>query len=126
MHFAVQQPTRAGVEATAASLLTLPALATGGMSADERSRVVNFALPAAAASSGDFYKFVANAGDALVITSANDDPLLDLSMGLYDSAGNLVASNEDGGTDGRNARIEYVVPAGQGGAYFVAVGAENG
>lgn len=84
--------------------------------------------------SADQYAFEASAGDTVVITTAtpgdgpgepdNDlDPLLE----LYNPEGGLVESNNNDSTgDGRNARIEYIVPADAGGTYRVRVSAVEG
>ncbi|QDU23851.1 RHS repeat domain-containing protein [Urbifossiella limnaea] len=76
----------------------------------------------------DFYQITADARAMLEIETATPgggagafgntfDPI----VRLYDAAGNLVASNDNGGGDGRNAVLRYKVPAGAGGAYYVEV-----
>jgi len=46
MHFAVQQVSRAAAQAAATRLVQLPPETLAGLSAEERSRIVNFAVPA--------------------------------------------------------------------------------
>jgi hypothetical protein len=46
---------------------------------------------------------------------------LDPNVNLYDPFGNLVASDDNSGADGRNASMSYVVPDGASGLYFVEV-----
>src|SRR5262249_42287257 len=73
-------------------------------------------------------RFQASAGDVLTITTTTPgdgtgepvnvlDPVLD----LYDPSGTLVATNDNGAGDGRNALVSYTVPAGAGGTYRVVV-----
>ncbi|MCC6473143.1 MAG: pre-peptidase C-terminal domain-containing protein, partial [Burkholderiales bacterium] len=76
----------------------------------------------------DNYRVAAAEADALVIETATpgDGPGqpandLDVRLELYDPAGALVASNDNGAADGRNARIDYLVPASAGGTYRVSV-----
>ena len=47
--------------------------------------------------------------------------LFDPVIRVYDSAGNLVASNDNGAPDGRNARLTYNVPRGGAGTYYIEV-----
>ena len=47
--------------------------------------------------------------------------LLDPMVRVYNSAGVLVASNDNGAPDGRNAKPSYKVPKGAGGAYYIEV-----
>jgi hypothetical protein len=75
---------------------------------------------------GDFYAFVVQEDDALVITTLTpaDGPFqpvndLDPVIELFDPSGNLVALNDNGGADGRNARIEHT--ADDNGMYRVRV-----
>jgi hypothetical protein len=49
--------------------------------------------------------------------------LLDPMIGLYDANGNLVAANDNGAPDGRNAQLSYKVPKNRGGTYYIAVSA---
>ena len=44
---------------------------------------------------------------------------------MYDSGGNLVASDDNSSSDGRNARLSYHVPGGAGGIYYVAVASSS-
>jgi autotransporter-associated beta strand protein len=46
---------------------------------------------------------------------------LDPRLLIYNSAGVLVASDDNSGADGRNAVVSYVVPAGAGGTYYIQV-----
>jgi hypothetical protein len=48
---------------------------------------------------------------------------LDPIVRLYDQGGNLVASNDNGAADGRNAKLSYKVPKNKGGAYYVEMAA---
>ena len=77
----------------------------------------------------DFYRVHAAAGDNLVITTADtgvSGNLLDPTIELYGSSGELVASDDNGVGDGRNGSIAYTVPAGAGGNYFVRVSGVSG
>jgi hypothetical protein len=76
----------------------------------------------------DYYEISADGNARLRIETAtpgggagafgNDfDPLLR----LYDSAGHLVASDDNGAADGRNAVLSYKVPKNGGGRYYVQV-----
>src|SRR5206468_1434549 len=81
----------------------------------------------------------ANAGDNLNITANafngnefGDNPgefqnLLDVTLNLYDSNGNLVASGDasDEGQTLTFENIQYTVPEGAGGTYYVQVTAEE-
>ena len=68
--------------------------------------------------SDDFYSVSANAGDSLTISTltpaggpgefVNE---LDPAIELYDPAGNLVASDDNGAPDGRNALLTYMAAA---------------
>ena len=91
------------------------------------------AWAARAANRVDFYAVQASDADALVIRTTtpgdqagqpqNDlDPILE----LYDPTGTLVASNNNGAGDGRNAPINYTVPTGGGGRYVVRVAPVTG
>ncbi|HNN82512.1 MAG TPA: tandem-95 repeat protein, partial [Accumulibacter sp.] len=90
---------------------------------------------------GDQYLIAANPGDHLVITTttfggAADDPAdvraplnsLDPRLQLYSPglASVEVASDDNGAFDGRNARIEYLVPDDAGGAYRLRVSSLSG
>ena len=48
---------------------------------------------------------------------------LDPIVRLYNSAGNLVASDDNGASDGLDAKLSYKVPKGQGGTYYIQVDA---
>ena len=81
-----------------------------GMSAQERSQVVNFNVGDAV----DGYSFVVNAGDDLLIQTATPgdgfgepDNAPDLSLVLFDPNGTQVAIDADGAADGRNASIAW-------------------
>ncbi len=79
----------------------------------------------AGAGDTDFYRITADARATLTLESVKPArvgstwvrPLIR----LYDAAGNLVASN----AGDRNGRLQYRVPKGKGGAYFVEVSAPN-
>jgi hypothetical protein len=47
--------------------------------------------------------------------------VFDPYLALYDAEGNLVASNDNGASDGRNAELSYHVPKGKGGTYYIKV-----
>lgn len=89
--------------------------------------------PIGISDSQDHHAFQAAAGDVLtLVTATPGDPAaepinnLDPLLALYDPAGNLVASNNNGADDGRNARITYTVPSGAGGAYVARVATVTG
>ncbi len=80
------------------------------------------------APASDFYRITATAGGTIrldTMTPARSagafvnvfDPL----VRLYTSAGTLVASNDNGAPDGRNASLNYTVPAGGSGTYYIEV-----
>ncbi len=76
---------------------------------------------------GDWYSIAASDGDAIDVETATPAAgpgefvnELDPMLRLYDSAGNLVASDDDSG-DGPNAALYYEVPLGGGGQYFIEV-----
>ena len=50
---------------------------------------------------------------------------LDPMIRLYDSDGNVVATDDNAAPDGRNARLNYRVPRNAGGVYFVEVTASD-
>lgn len=93
---------------------------------------------------GDFYSFQANAGDALTIATLTpaDGPLgfinaLDPALELYDPTGTLVADDDNGAPDGRNAALAHtasttgtytvrVVSAADAGEYVVNVSGATG
>ena len=121
LHFATQNYDRATAVNTASLLETLPGEALEFLSDLELSQVVNFAVETV-----DQYLFDAVAGSNLVISTSTPtegstanslDPLIE----LYDPSGVLVASDNNGAVDGRNALLNYTIPAGQGGTYRVVV-----
>lgn len=79
---------------------------------------------------GDYYLFHAEADEELTIETRtpNDGPfspenILDPALALFDPGGNLVAENDNGGVDGRNAGITYTAP--QTGFYTLLVSSTN-
>ncbi|HEY5312841.1 MAG TPA: pre-peptidase C-terminal domain-containing protein, partial [Pirellulales bacterium] len=58
----------------------------------------------------------ATPGDSVAGINSLDPQLL-----IYNSAGALVASDDNSGGDGRNASVSYNVPAGAGGTYYIQV-----
>ena len=50
---------------------------------------------------------------------------LDPMIRLYDAAGNLLATNDNGASDGRNAKLSYKVPKNGGGSFYVEVSASS-
>src|SRR5205807_2294947 len=81
-----------------------------------------------------YYQFNANPGDSLTVdvtafnaaeagNSGEFQNGLQPGLGLFDAAGNLVATASDDGSG--HAQILYTVPDGAGGAYFVQVLGEN-
>ncbi len=56
----------------------------------------------------DFFRFGANAGDILIAEVVSGQ--LDSLIGLFDSAGNLIAADDDGGA-GLLSKIQLLVPA---------------
>ncbi|MFN0050943.1 MAG: hypothetical protein ACKV0T_02055, partial [Planctomycetales bacterium] len=76
----------------------------------------------------DYYSLSAHEGDVLHLTtstpgggSGEPQNVVDPSLELYGPSGVLVASDANGAGDGRNALIDYTVPAGAGGLYNVGV-----
>jgi sugar lactone lactonase YvrE len=76
----------------------------------------------------DTYSFAATAGNKLTIATATPGGgpgqfvnTFDPALNLYDSNGNLVASDDNSGSDGRNALIHYTVPTGASGTYYIQV-----
>ncbi len=107
MHFASQNTNRATALAKAPVLAALGLDALAGMDSAELSSVVNFAL---GGGGEDFFRFAVNEGDELTLTTStpgqfgnNLDPLIE----LYDPDGVLVASDDNGAPDGRNALLNY-------------------
>ena len=121
MHFAAQSRFRAAAIAKAQQIAALAGGVMKGTTAAEQTGIVNFQ----AGGDSDFYKFNANAGDTLSITTMTLDSEvppgqeLDLLLELYDPSGSLVASNDNGAPDGRNAVISHT--AGASGQYTVLV-----
>ncbi len=79
----------------------------------------------------DFYQVTAAAGTQLTFTTTTpgDGPgefvnTLDPILRLYDAAGNEVASNDNGATDGRNSMLTFTPPAN--GTYYVEVTSAGG
>ena len=77
---------------------------------------------------GDWYQLEATEGSSLTFgTSTPGDQdgqfvnILDAQIQLYDANGKLVASDDNSGADGRNALLNYVVPGGGAGTYYVRV-----
>lgn len=80
----------------------------------------------------DFYRIVADENAMLQFDTATPGDgtgdfinSLDAMIRLYDSAGNLVASNDNGGIDSHNSAISYKVPKGKGGSYYIEVTAST-
>jgi RHS repeat-associated protein len=124
MHFASQGPNQATALEQAPQLTNLELNALQGMSAYERNNVVNFDV----GDPYDQFRFGANEGDVLVITTStpgddSGEPVneLDVRIDLYAPDDMLVASDDNSGADGRNARIEYTVPTGSAGEYRIEV-----
>lgn len=79
----------------------------------------------------DYYVFEAFAGDNLVLETQTPDSgisasenLLDPRIELYDSSGMLVAQNDNGAPDGRNARLVQAISTG--GTYRLRIAAAAG
>jgi subtilisin family serine protease len=77
---------------------------------------------------GDVYQINADAGATITVETLTPGDgagefvnRLDPRVNLYDANGNLVATNDNGAADGRNALLSYLVPAGAGGTYHVEV-----
>ncbi len=126
MHFASQNLNQADALARAPELADLAEGTLAGMTTDELSQVVNFAIPVG--SSSDFYKINADGNSKIeietslpAIKSGEFVNLLDPMVRLYDAAGNLLASNDNGASDGRNAKLSYKVPKNGGGNFYVEV-----
>lgn len=121
MHFASQAPNQATALARASQLANLELNALSGMSQAERSAVVNFP-----GMDFDQYLFAATTGNNLVITTSTPgdgagEPVnnLDPRLVLYRPDGTVAMINDNGGADGRNARIEFT--ADQTGRYRIEV-----
>lgn len=121
MHLAGQSRSRASAIDKALRLASLQGGVMKGMNAGERAAIANFQ----SGGDSDFYRFNATAGDSLSITTQTLDSEvppgqeLDLLLELYDPAGVLVATNDNGAPDGRNAVISHT--AGASGDYTVVV-----
>jgi len=79
------------------------------------------------ANDADFFRINAAAGATLTLTTSTPGGsanALDPIVELYAAAGNLLASDDDGAGDNRNAALSFSVPAA--GAYFARVGATGG
>ncbi|MDP2106589.1 MAG: PA14 domain-containing protein, partial [Desulfobulbaceae bacterium] len=128
MHFASQAGNQPTAVTRAEQLANMELDALRGMSAQERSRVVNFNV-----GDLDAFTFIVNLGDNLVIetTTPGDgdgEPqnTLNAALTLYAPDDSVIPSSDytESSPDGRNARIEYT--AAQGGIYRIEVRAENG
>jgi hypothetical protein len=98
--------------------------ATGGPPARQEVLSWNYY----SAPNSDFYQITADANQKIEIATATPAGgsgqfinALDPMLRLYDAAGNLVASNENGDADGRNAKLSYKVPKNAGGNYYIEV-----
>jgi hypothetical protein len=76
----------------------------------------------------DFYTISANGNQTIEIETATPASLagdfhngLDSVLHLFDSAGNLLATNDNGAPDGRNAKLSYKVPKNGGGTFYIEV-----
>ena len=103
----------------------------GSLSSGMADRLLEQAVAWAAGDSVDEYLLQVSAGDVLRLSTttpfdgaAQPNGLLDARLELLDAAGTLVASNEDGAADGRNALLDYTALAG--GSYKVRVLLEPG
>jgi len=90
---------------------------TGGIVVIEGSR--SFADP-----SDDFFSFNVLAAGVLSISSASPDGAADSILGLYDPAGMLVASNDDG-PGGSMSALSFNVPSGMAGRYSIGFSGYN-
>src|SRR5262249_14409757 len=77
-------------------------------------------------STAALYAVSADVGAKLVISTSTPSDQggefanpLDPMLELFDRNGNQVASDDNSGADGRNAVINYTVPAGEAGAYYI-------
>ncbi len=73
----------------------------------------------------DFYRLQANAGEVVTAEvlgagSSSNRSLIDSYITIYNSAGNIVAQDDNSG-NGFDARASFTVPVNGAGAYFVAV-----
>ncbi|HVK17593.1 MAG TPA: S8 family serine peptidase [Fimbriiglobus sp.] len=76
----------------------------------------------------DFYRITAAGNQTIEIATRTPAGLagefvnaLDPIIRLYDSAGNLLATNDNGAADGRNALLTYKVPRTGGGTFYVEI-----
>jgi ELWxxDGT repeat protein len=79
---------------------------------------------------GDYCTFTATAGNPIYLATATHGDVdgefsnsLDTRLELYDSSGTLVAANDNGRNDGRNAELMYI--AAKTGSYTVRVSARS-
>ncbi|MGW6276767.1 pre-peptidase C-terminal domain-containing protein [Kribbella sp. NPDC055071] len=71
----------------------------------------------------DFYKLTGKAADTVTVSTAGSPAGLDTVVGVYDAAGQLLAS-DDNGAGGLLSRLSYTLPAN--GDYFVLVAGQSG
>ncbi|HVK10152.1 MAG TPA: pre-peptidase C-terminal domain-containing protein, partial [Gemmataceae bacterium] len=76
----------------------------------------------------DFYRVTLAEGQPLEVATATPGGgagafvnLLDPVIRVYNAAGVLVATNDNGAPDGRNAELKYKVPKGGAGTYYIEV-----
>jgi predicted outer membrane repeat protein len=76
----------------------------------------------------DFYKIAASGNKMIEIETATPagsdgeiENTLDPVIRLYNGAGQLVGTNDNGAGDGRNAKLSYKVPKNGGGDYYIEV-----
>jgi hypothetical protein len=76
----------------------------------------------------DFYKIAASGNKIIEIETATPagnageiENTLDPVIRLYNGAGQLVGTNDNGAGDGRNAKLSYKVPKNGGGDYYIEV-----
>lgn len=74
--------------------------------------------------SDDFYSFLVRGPGLLRIVASSPDAGADSVMGLFDSAGNLLASSDDG-AGGMMSAIEYTVSAAQLGSFSIGFSGYN-
>lgn len=86
--------------------------------------VVNGARPFAD-TSDDFFSFMVRGAGLLNIATLSSDLAADSVMGLFDPAGNLVASNDDGPGGSLMSAIQFVVPAGLTGRFSLGFSGYN-
>ena len=111
MHFGVQDSIQSGAIASAQDIEALRNGALIGMTQEEIDSVVNWVVP-----KPDEFSFEVTAATTLslsTITPADGTGLpentLDPSIELYDPSGNLVAMDDNGAADGRNALLSAAV-----------------